>query len=41
VEAGSKTSTVALRVIRGDEKEPRAWGYNWAIMFMVAINTGT
>jgi hypothetical protein len=31
VEAGSKTSTVALRVV----------GYNWAILFLGDINTGT
>jgi hypothetical protein len=34
VEAGSNTSTVALRVVGGDEKEPRAGGYNWATMFL-------
>jgi hypothetical protein len=34
VEAGSNTSTVALRVVGGDEKGTRAWGYNWATMFL-------
>jgi hypothetical protein len=41
VEAGSNTSTVALRVVRGDEKEPSAWGYNRATLFLGYINTGT
>jgi hypothetical protein len=26
---------------RGDEKEPSAWGYNWATLFLGDINTGT
>jgi hypothetical protein len=26
VEAASNTSTVALRVVRGDEKGPNSWG---------------
>jgi hypothetical protein len=34
VEAGSNTSTVALRVVGGDEKETNAWGYNWATLFL-------
>jgi hypothetical protein len=41
VEAGSNTSTVALRVVGGDEKEPNAWGYNWATLFLGDLNTGT
>jgi hypothetical protein len=41
VEAGSNTSTVALRVIGSDEKGPSsAWGYNWVTLFLGDINTG-
>jgi hypothetical protein len=39
-EAGSKTSTVTLRV-GGDKREPSAWEYNWATLFPDYINTGT
>jgi hypothetical protein len=31
---GSNTSTVALRVVGGDEKEPSAWGYNRATLIL-------
>jgi hypothetical protein len=31
VAVGWNTSTVALRVVEGDEREPGAWGYNWVI----------
>jgi hypothetical protein len=41
MEEGSNTSTVALRVVGGDEKEPGAWGCNWAAMFLGVINTKT
>jgi hypothetical protein len=41
VEAGSNTSTVALQVVGDDEIEPGAWGYNWAMLFIGDINTGT
>jgi hypothetical protein len=41
VEAVSDTSTVTLRVVEGDEREPGAWGYNWATMSLGDINTGT
>jgi hypothetical protein len=41
VEAGWNTSTVALRVIGGDEKGHSAWGHNGAILFLGDINTGT
>jgi hypothetical protein len=41
VEAGSNSSTVALWVVGGDEKEPSAWWYNWATLFLGVINTGT
>jgi hypothetical protein len=41
VEAGSNTSTVALRVVGGEEREPSVWGYNWATLFLGDINTGT
>jgi hypothetical protein len=41
MEAGSNTSTVALRVVRGDEMEPSAWVYNRATLFLVDVNKGT
>jgi hypothetical protein len=41
VEVGSNTSTVALRVVGGDEKERSAWRYNWATLLLGNINTGT
>jgi hypothetical protein len=41
VEVGYNTSTVALRVAEGDEKEPGAWKYNWATLSLGNINTGT
>jgi hypothetical protein len=42
LEADSTTFTVALRVVRGDEKrEPSAWGYNRATLSLGDINTGT
>jgi hypothetical protein len=41
VEAGSNTSTVALRVVGDDEKEPSAWGYNRANHFLGDTNTET
>jgi hypothetical protein len=40
-EAGSNTSTVALRVVGGDKREPSAWKYKWATLFVGGINTGT
>jgi hypothetical protein len=39
-EAGSNTSTTALRILGGDEKEIQCLGYNWAILFLTDINTG-
>jgi hypothetical protein len=39
VEAGLCTSTVAQRVMEGDEKEPGAWGYNWATLPLRDTNT--
>jgi hypothetical protein len=30
----TNTSTVALRVVRGDKREPSARGYNWATLFL-------
>jgi hypothetical protein len=39
--AGSNTSTVALRVVGGDEREPGAWGYKWTTLLLTDINTGT
>jgi hypothetical protein len=41
VEAGSNTSTIALRVIGVNKKEPHACGYNWAALFLGDINSGT
>jgi hypothetical protein len=41
VEAGSNTSTVALRVVGGDEKGTQCLGYNWAALFLGDINKGT
>jgi hypothetical protein len=41
VEVGENTSTVALRVVRGDRREPSARGYNWDTLFLGDINTGT
>jgi hypothetical protein len=40
VETGSNTSTVALRVVGGDEKGTSAWGYNSATVLLGDINTG-
>jgi hypothetical protein len=43
VEAGSNTSTAALRVVEGDEKgtQFRSREYNWATLSMGDINTET
>jgi hypothetical protein len=41
VEAGSNISTVALRVVEGDEKGNQCLGYNWATLFLGDINKGT
>jgi hypothetical protein len=41
VEAGSNTSTVALRVVGGDEKRAQCLGYNPATLFLEVVNTGT
>jgi hypothetical protein len=41
VEAGLNTSTVAVRVVKGEEKEPIAWGYNRATRFLGDINSVT
>jgi hypothetical protein len=41
VKAGSNTSTVALRVVGGDEKETQCLGVNWATLFLRDIDTGT
>jgi hypothetical protein len=40
VEAGWNNSIVSLRVVRGDEKAPSAWGYNWAALSLGDINNG-
>jgi hypothetical protein len=40
MEAGDNTSTIALRILEGDEKEPSSRGYNWANLSMGEINTG-
>jgi hypothetical protein len=34
MEAGLNTSTVALRLVGGDEKGTSAWGHNWATLFL-------
>jgi hypothetical protein len=39
MEAGYNTSTIDLRVIKGDEKG--AWGYNWTTLSLGVIITGT
>jgi hypothetical protein len=31
-------SIMALRVVGGDEREPSAWEYNWATLFLREIN---
>jgi hypothetical protein len=41
VEAGSNTSTVALRVVGGDKKGTHYLEYNGAMLFLGDINTGT
>jgi hypothetical protein len=41
VQAGSNTSTVALRVVGRDEKGTQCLGYNWATLFLEDINMGT
>jgi hypothetical protein len=41
VEAGSNTSTVALRFMGGDEKGTLCRGCNWANLFLGDINMGT
>jgi hypothetical protein len=41
VEAGSNSSTVALRIVGGDEKGTQCLGYNWATLFLGDINRGT
>jgi hypothetical protein len=39
-EAGSNTSTVALRAVGGDETRTQCLGYNWATLYGGDINTG-
>jgi hypothetical protein len=41
VEAGPNTSTVALRVVGGDENGTQCLGCNWATLFLGDINMGT
>jgi hypothetical protein len=42
VVAGTNSSTVVLRVVEGDEKGTWCLGfYNWAILSLGDINTGT
>jgi hypothetical protein len=41
VEAGSNTSTVALRVVGGNEKGTQCLGDNWTTLFLEVINTVT
>jgi hypothetical protein len=40
VVAGSKSSTVALRVAGGNEKRTQCLGYNWVNLFLGDIYTG-
>jgi hypothetical protein len=40
VEVGLNNFTVALRVVGGGEKEPSAWGYSGATMFLGDISKG-
>jgi hypothetical protein len=35
------TSTIARRVVEGDEMGTRCWGYNWATLLLGDINTET
>jgi hypothetical protein len=39
-EAGQNTSTITLRVLRRDEKEPSACGYNRATLFLGGYKYG-
>jgi hypothetical protein len=41
VEAGSHTTTVALRVVKGDGKGTQCLGYGWDTLFLRDINTET
>jgi hypothetical protein len=41
VETGLHAFTLALQAIGGDEKGNKCLGYNWAILFLGDINTGT
>jgi hypothetical protein len=34
-------STIALHIIKGDEKGTRCLGYNWATLSLKDINVGT
>jgi hypothetical protein len=40
-EAGYSTSTIALRIVRGDVKGTQCPVYNWATLFLGDISTGT
>jgi hypothetical protein len=37
----SNTSTVALRVLAGDERGTQCLAYNWATLLLGDLNTGT
>jgi hypothetical protein len=41
VEAGLNTCNVALRIVGGEKREPCAWEYNRATLFLEDINIGT
>jgi ribosomal protein S5 len=41
VEAGSSTSTAALRVVGGNEKGTQGLGDNWTTFFLGDVETGT
>jgi hypothetical protein len=40
-EVGLNTSTIALWIIGGGKREPSAWGYNWATLYLGDISTGS
>jgi hypothetical protein len=40
VVADLNISTVALRLVGGDESKSSVWGYIWATLFLVDINRG-
>jgi hypothetical protein len=41
MELGYNTSTVALVIAEIRIRQPRAWSYSWATLFLGNMNTGT